>query len=139
MWLKQLIGKFSRQLANQPKPRVDDPLWGIQKGVSSVEVSNRFMNEVMVPLVKSLNKDMGLSLRIAPGGGSAPRFRLLDQTGAYFGTVYMANPFNGRGFFQYPNSRSIELHSYALLLRDLREHLQEPEQEVNRSYRRRGR
>ena len=100
-----------------------DPLWMAKKGTSTAEVSSRFLQGVAQPLVAHLNQDLQLRLHIAPGGGCAPSFRLLDSTGQYVGLLYMANPQNGRGFFRFPNGRSVELHSYNHFKEELRESL----------------
>ena len=119
MWLKQAICQYSNRLSldNQAKPW--DPLWIKNRGLSSADVSRRFGQAVMIPLVQHLNRDLQLSLQCAPGGSAVPCFHILNRT-EFFGKVYMANPLNGRAFFRYPNGLSVEIHSYHFLLEDLR-------------------
>ena len=112
MWLKQAISQYSRTLSMGVQQKPWDPLWMAKKRTSTAEVSSRFLQGVAQPLVAHLNQDLGLRLHIAPGGSCAPSFRLLDSTGQYVGLLYMANPMNGRGFFRFPNGRSVELHTY---------------------------
>lgn len=119
MWLKQAICQYSNRLSldNQAKPW--DPLWIKNRGLSSADVSRRFGQAVMIPLVQHLNRDLKLSLQCAPGGSAVPCFRILNRT-ELFGTVSMTNPLNACAFFRYPNGLSVEIHSYHDLLEDLR-------------------
>lgn len=120
MWLKKLVADYSNELVAKSRPRVGmEPAWLARQGVSIAEASRLFQNKVMVPLAQHLSRDLDLQLQIAPGGGSTPSFRLLCRNGEEVGRVYMANPHNARGFFRYPNGRSLEIHSYSILLMDL--------------------
>ena len=106
---------------SQQKPW--DPIWMAKKGISTAEVSSKFLTSVAQPLVAHLNQDLDLKLHIAPGGGCAPSFRLLDRHSQYVGLLFMANPHNARGFFRFPNGRSVELHSYRNLKEELKDAL----------------
>lgn len=135
MWLKQAISQYSNQLSTDKQPRPWNPMWIAKRGVSSADASRKFQQGVMVPLVQTLNRDLKLTLQIRQSGGAVPHFQLVDHS-ELFGTVYMANPLNGRAFFRYPNGLSVEIHSYRFLLEDMLKRLEknqiEEKETINR-------
>ena len=129
MWLKELISRYSQRISFAERPAKYFPVWEPKKHASPAQVESLFRNEVMMPLVKHLNEDLSLDLRCVRGQRQSPSFCLLDNNGEVFGTVYMANPMNGRAFFRFPNGMEIEMHSYRSFLEQLQ--CKQEKQETN--------